>query len=62
MVFTAPEQGHELELRSFIDNEEERERACLEKAVKAVESERLVEGVLEMDGRGKVGFLVYRTD
>lgn len=61
-MFTTPEQGHELELRSLIGNEEERERTCLEEAVRAVESERLVEGVLEMDGRGKVGFLVYRTD
>jgi hypothetical protein len=41
---------------------EEEEETCLESAMRSVEMKRQMEGVLEMEGKGKVGFLVYRVD
>jgi hypothetical protein len=38
------------------------EQKCLDDAMKSVETGRQMEGVLEMEGKGKVGFLVYRVD
>ncbi|KUJ11929.1 uncharacterized protein LY89DRAFT_673735 [Mollisia scopiformis] len=74
LVFTAPEnEVGNLELRDLSSNkmaeelvgemqEEGEERKCVQDAVRRVEGERQVEGVLEMSGRGKMGFLVYRVD
>ncbi|CZT01829.1 uncharacterized protein RAG0_09261 [Rhynchosporium agropyri] len=42
---------------------EEERRSCVEEAIRKVESGRVMEGVLEVDGRGgTVGFLLYRVD
>lgn len=38
------------------------DRQCLWEAVKNVVENRQMEGVLEVKGRGRVGFLVYRVD
>jgi len=35
---------------------------CLAQAIKHVEEARQMEGVLEIEGKGSVGFLVYRVD
>ncbi|KAL5324442.1 hypothetical protein ACEPPN_008988 [Leptodophora sp. 'Broadleaf-Isolate-01'] len=44
-------------------NGERRSWTCIEEAIRKVEEERVMEGVLELDGRGgTVGFLVYRVD
>lgn len=77
LVFTAPEsapaEGHELRslplkdegrvgMKEELVGEADVGRKCVEEAIKNVESARQVEGVLEMSGRGKFGYLVYRTD
>lgn len=67
LVFTVPEttRSGELELRAVEEEtkgvKEGEEKLCLEHAIKGVETERQVEGVLDM-GKGKMGFLVYRND
>jgi hypothetical protein len=38
------------------------EGTCLDQAIKHVEDTRQMEGVLEIEGKGSVGFLVYRVD
>jgi len=50
--------------RGVVAGEGEQERrSCIEEAVRKVEEGRVMEGVLELDGRGgTVGFLVYRVD
>ncbi|KAH7407815.1 hypothetical protein BKA64DRAFT_775900 [Cadophora sp. MPI-SDFR-AT-0126] len=50
--------------RGVVEGQGERERrGCIEEAVRRVEEGRVMEGVLELDGRGgTVGFLVYRVD
>jgi hypothetical protein len=35
---------------------------CLAQAIRHVEEARQMEGVLEIEGKGSVGFLVYRVD
>ncbi len=35
---------------------------CLKEAVKMVEETKQMEGVLEVEGKSRVGFLVYRVD
>ena len=35
---------------------------CLAQAIKHVEEARQMEGVFEIEGKGSVGFLVYRVD
>lgn len=53
------------ELRSLSPpkDAEAEKRSCIEDAVRKVEEGRVMEGVLELDGRGgTVGFLVYRVD
>ncbi|KAH7356584.1 hypothetical protein BKA65DRAFT_210213 [Rhexocercosporidium sp. MPI-PUGE-AT-0058] len=73
LVFSTGEQedASYKELRSLPEisrraqEEEERSRswACVEEAIRKVEEERVMEGVLGLDGRGgTVGFLVYRVD
>ncbi|KAF8851929.1 hypothetical protein BDZ45DRAFT_130564 [Acephala macrosclerotiorum] len=77
LVFTAPENspaaGHELRslplkgesrvgMKEELVGEGEAGRKCVEEAIRNVESAKQVEGVLEMSGRGKFGYLVYRTD
>lgn len=62
LVFTVPE-GHRvggLELRSEGDGRDD--GMCLEQAVKKVEEARQIEGVLDIEGKGKMGFLVYTVD
>ena len=41
---------------------EEADLLCLKDAVKIVEEKKQMEGVLEVQGKGRVGFLVYRVD
>jgi hypothetical protein len=77
LVFTAPEGSPVvgLELRSlpvkgerWVGMKEElvggegKGRKCVEDAIRNVEQAKQVEGVLEMSGRGKFGYLVYRND
>ena len=38
------------------------EQDCLSEAIGKVEEERQMEGVFEVEGTGRVGFLVYRVD
>ncbi|KAK0116724.1 hypothetical protein ONS96_012575 [Cadophora gregata f. sp. sojae] len=59
-----PESAQEVRKRGAVNGEGEQERrSCIEEAVRKVEEERVMEGVLELDGRGgTVGFLVYRVD
>lgn len=57
----------EKELRDLKEAEVEREKeekdfSCLKEAARMVEEKRMMEGVLEVTGRGRVGFLVYRVD
>ena len=72
LVFTVSEPvAAEKELRSLNENEqawgremgrEERDKMCLEAAVSQVEAERMMEGVLQVQSRWRVGFLVYMVD
>ncbi|PVH76239.1 hypothetical protein DL98DRAFT_465421 [Cadophora sp. DSE1049] len=63
---SAKEREVEVEMRKrgVVNGEGEQERrSCIEEAVRKVEEGRVMEGVLELDGRGgTVGFLVYRVD
>lgn len=69
LVYTIPEPAAaEKELRSLDENEqvrgrelrrEESDKKCLEAAVSQVESGRMMEGVLQLQSRWRVGFLVY---
>jgi len=61
----SPSEGvKEMRRRGVVAGEGEQERrSCIEEAVRKVEEGRVMEGVLELDGRGgTVGFLVYRVD
>ncbi len=65
LVYTLP--AHPADRKELRDvglwrQEEDNEEVCLEYAMKSVEMNRQMEGVLEFEGRGKVGFLVYRQD
>lgn len=66
LVFTVPDSNAagNLELRGVGEAEGSREgeRRCVEQAVRNVEVGKQVEGVLDIEGRGKMGFLVYRVD
>jgi hypothetical protein len=68
LVFTVPDSNQvgSLELRDEKvkggDGSREGERRCVEQAVRNVEVGKQVEGVLDIEGRGKMGFLVYRVD
>jgi hypothetical protein len=74
LVYTVPEAGAAgKELRSLDGSgngevwgremgREEGDRRCLAQAVSQVEKERLMEGVLQVQGRWRVGFLVYMLD
>lgn len=68
LVFTVPDSNAvgNLELRGLGQGKEaesrEGERRCVEQAVRNVEVGKQVEGVLDIEGRGKMGFLVYRVD
>lgn len=74
LVYTVPEAGAaDKELRSLDGSgngevwgremgREEGDRRCLAEAVSQVEKERLMEGVLQVQGRWRVGFLVYTLD
>ena len=65
LVFTTPDSNRagNLELRHEKTNGEiEAEKRCLEQAVKNVETGKQVEGVLDIERKGKMGFLVYRVD
>ncbi|KAL2073684.1 hypothetical protein VTL71DRAFT_11010 [Oculimacula yallundae] len=67
LVFSTGEaQSSDKELRRSLPAKvvgEEERRSCVEEAIRKVESERMMEGVLELDGRGStVGFLIYRVD
>lgn len=73
-MYTVPESGAAgKELRSLDGNgngevwgkemagEEEKKR-CLEEAISQVETNRMMEGVLQVPRRWRVGFLVYMVD
>jgi len=70
LVYTVSEPtAGEKELRDLKEVEvekenekEEKDLLCLTEAVRMVEERRLMEGVLEVTGKGRVGFLVYRVD
>lgn len=72
LVYTVPEsRAGQKELRGLVGGErsglgegdkQRQEQMCLDSAMREVEMRRQMEGVLEMDGKGKVGFLVYRVD
>jgi len=68
LVYTVSEPTvREKELRDLKEAEVEREKeekdfSCLKEAARMVEEKRMMEGVLEVTGRGRVGFLVYRVD
>lgn len=72
LVYTVPEnRAGQKELRGLVGGERGRlgegerqrqEQTCLDSAMREVELRRQMEGVLEIDGKGKVGFLVYRVD
>jgi hypothetical protein len=71
-VYTVPEPAAAgKELRSLDENGEVWERGvgraeagrwCLEEAVNQVEEGRMMEGVLQVQGRWRVAFLVYMVD
>ena len=73
-MYTVPEAGAAgKELRSLDGSgngevwgremgREEGDRRCLAQGVSQVEKERLMEGVLQVQGRWRVGFLVYMLD
>jgi hypothetical protein len=71
-VYTIPETAAVgKELRSVDENGEvwgrgagraEGGRRCLEEAVNQVEEGRMMEGVLQVQGRWRVAFLVYTVD
>jgi hypothetical protein len=71
-VYTVPEPAAAgKELRSLDENGEvwgrgvgraEACRRCLEEAVNQVEEGRMMEGVLQVQGRWRVAFLVYMVD
>lgn len=66
LVYTVSEPtAREKELRDLKEMEvekEEKDLLCLTEAVRMVEERRMMEGVLEVTGSGRVGFLVYRVD
>jgi hypothetical protein len=61
---TESEEAGRQDLRVKRDGEREGEQrsACVRKAVDEVEEKRLMEGVMEVEGGGRVSFLVYRVD
>ncbi len=67
-MYTAPEAKKELrDLKEMDERDDEVEKGkaglrCLKEAVKMVKETRQMEGVLEVQGTGRVGFLVYRVD
>ena len=72
LVYTIPEPAAaEKELRSLSGDadvwgremgREEGDKKCLEAAVSQVEAGRMMEGVLQVQSRWRVGFLVYMVD
>lgn len=40
----------------------ETDKECLDEAIRKVEGYRQMEGVLEVEGRGRMSFLVFRVD
>ena len=68
LVYTAAEPAaaekelRDLEVLGEKERKEVEDRQCLWEAVKSVVDNRQMEGVLEVKGRGRVGFLVYRVD
>jgi hypothetical protein len=68
LVYTVSEPtAREKELRDLNEvkmetEKEEKDLLCLKEAVRLVEERRMMEGVLEVTGKGRVGFLVYRVD
>ncbi len=69
-MYTAPESSAaEKELRDLKEGDgrdaelkAEADLLCLKEAVKMVEETKQMEGVLEVEGKSRVGFLVYRVD
>jgi len=59
---TENEEAGRQDLRVKRDGEGEQRSACVKKAVDEVEEKRLMEGVMEVEGGGRVSFLVYRVD
>jgi len=59
---TENEDAGRQDLRVKRDGEEDQRGACVKKAVDEVEEKRLMEGVMDVEGGGKVSFLVYRVD
>jgi hypothetical protein len=72
LVYTVSEPATaEKELRSWDGKNEvwgremrreEGDKKCLEEAVDQVEEGRMMEGVLQVGGRWRIGFLVYMVD
>jgi hypothetical protein len=59
LVFVSNQGGRE-ELRRRAGRETDKE--CLDEAIRKVEGYRQMEGVLEVEGRGRMSFLVFRVD
>lgn len=60
LVYTMPEGRKEL--RALDEKRDLEDEKCVDEALESVESGRQMEGVLDIEGKGKVGFLVYRLD